>query len=299
MAEGNNVKLAPILLTAEPTPGLWLLCGPPASGKSTFQHFFWSGPVVSPDDLRAAMFGKEYRHRAEGLIWLRAQQQARRLLSAGKGVLIDATNVSRGARRRWIRMAEAAGTPVYAVVCWDPEGEPVDELVRRNAARERTVPEEKLREIAAARETPSRDEGLTGVWTVVADGQKAPCCAGKAAARGLWLWLASSLLPVRFGNHRVAFGNQVPGQVHGGSVLDLQRKPPKAPHIGRHGDPGLLEKHLPVLRQRLGRNRNHRSVAGREDKALPLDLVHHVVPRILLHGAIEGKAIGLQFIPER
>lgn len=97
------MNLVSNLLTAEPAEGLWLLCGPPASGKSSFRRHGWSGPVVSPDDLRAEVFGDRYYPRGEGLVW----------------------------------------------------------------ARQRTVPEERLKQMAAAWAPPSRAEGLAAVWMVL------------------------------------------------------------------------------------------------------------------------------------
>lgn len=156
-----------ILLRDQPAAAVWLLCGPPASGKSTFRHHWWIGPVVSPDDLRAAMFGTEYRPRGEGLVWARATAQARRLLHSGERVLIDATNVSRSARARWIRMARDFKVEAYAISSWDPGQTPLEELLRRNRQRERVVPEASLRKIASAWEAPSLVEGLCAIYTII------------------------------------------------------------------------------------------------------------------------------------
>lgn len=161
------MSLGSVLLHGQPAAGIWLLCGPPASGKSTFRHDWWVGPVVSPDDLRSAIFGPKYQPRGEGLVWARAKEQARRLLQAGEAVLIDATNISRAARSPWIRMAREKGTNAYAIACWDPERIPLAELLKRNGQRSRTVPEERLMEIAAAWERPSLAEGLQAIWTII------------------------------------------------------------------------------------------------------------------------------------
>ncbi|MFZ5815992.1 MAG: AAA family ATPase [Bacillota bacterium] len=123
--------------------------------------------TVSPDDLRETIFGANYQRRGEGVVWTRAKEQARRLLQAGEAVLIDATNVSRAARSPWVRMARNSGVNAYAIACWEPGQTPVEELLRRNAERARTVPEEKLREIAAAWVSPSITEGFQAVWPVV------------------------------------------------------------------------------------------------------------------------------------
>lgn len=160
--------LASVLLTREPPAGLWLLCGPPASGKSSFRRHWWAGPVVSPDELRLAIFGVAFDPRREGIVWLRVRQAVGRSLTSGKGVLLDATNVSRAARRPWIRLALDSGVKAYAIACWDPDHTPLAELLRRNAERSESVPAEKVTKLAAAWEPPSRAEGLEAVWAVVA-----------------------------------------------------------------------------------------------------------------------------------
>lgn len=159
-------SLGPALLTPTPPPGLWLLCGPPASGKSTFRRDWWQGPAVSPDELRRRMLGTAFDPRREGLIWARTRQQVLRLLRGEAGVLLDATSVRRSDRRTWVRAAGEAGRPAYAVACWDAPAVPVEILLRRNAARPEPVLEERLQAMAAAWQPPTRAEGFAQVWTV-------------------------------------------------------------------------------------------------------------------------------------
>lgn len=162
------IGLGTALLTPDPPPGVWLLCGPPASGKSTFRRDWWQGPVVSPDELRLELFGTAFDPRCEGIIWTRVRRQVAALLAAGPGVLLDATNVRRADRRPWVRAAAAGGLPAYAIACWDPEAATVAELLRRNAGRPAPVPPERLAALAAAWQAPARSEGFAAVWTAAA-----------------------------------------------------------------------------------------------------------------------------------
>ncbi len=161
------MRLSDALLTPTPPPGLWLLCGPPASGKSTFRETWWRGAVVSPDELRLQLLGRPYDPEAEGMIWARVRDEVERLLAARRGVLLDATNVERARRVAWVRVAQAAGLPAYALVCWDPQRRPLAWLLQRNAARTRQVPPDKLRELAEAWEPPTAAEGFAGIWSIL------------------------------------------------------------------------------------------------------------------------------------
>lgn len=161
------MNLGAALLTPAPPPGLWLLCGPPGSGKSTFRRHWWQGAVVSPDELRLQITGTAFDPRREGLVWARVRGQVQRLLAGGQAVLLDATFVRRADRRPWVAAAPAAGQPAYALACWDPERVPVAALLHRNGARLQPVPPGRVAAMAAAWQPPTRAEGFTAVWTVV------------------------------------------------------------------------------------------------------------------------------------
>lgn len=160
------MNLGTALLTEAPPRGLWVLCGPPGTGKSTFRRLWWRGPVVSPDDLRQAMFGVAHDPRREGVLWKRVRRDVDRHLATRTGLLLDATNLRRRDRKQWIQAGGAAEAPVYAVSCWDPRRIPIAELLRRNSVRERQVPEDQLVRMAQVWEPPAGEEGFVAVWTV-------------------------------------------------------------------------------------------------------------------------------------
>lgn len=164
------MNLSDLLLTSRPPAGLWLLCGPPASGKSSFRRYWWRGMVISPDELRLQIAGAPFDPRFEPVIWTRVRQQVRRRLRSDDAILLDATNIRRADRRRWLSVARAAGQPAFAVVCWDPAVVPPEELLRRNAGRPHPVPAQQVLKKAAAWQPPMPDEGFAGVWTVLGNG---------------------------------------------------------------------------------------------------------------------------------
>lgn len=81
---------------------LILTVGLPRSGKST-----WSMrqmvPVVNPDSVRRAIHGQAFVQDSEPLVWGVVDTMIRSLFIAGhETVILDATNIDRATRRRWV-----------------------------------------------------------------------------------------------------------------------------------------------------------------------------------------------------
>lgn len=82
---------------------LYVTVGLPYSGKSTWAKD-QGCPIVCPDAVRVAVHGERYLQRAEGLVWEITEHMVRALFLAGHGdVVLDATNISRRRRERWIQ----------------------------------------------------------------------------------------------------------------------------------------------------------------------------------------------------
>ena len=96
------------MLTTEKT----LICtvGLPSSGKSTWarEQIMRAGvAVVNPDAIRLAMHGKKFEAKAEGYVWATVTTMIRALFLAGHDtVILDATNVTKAARKKWIKPDE-------------------------------------------------------------------------------------------------------------------------------------------------------------------------------------------------
>ena len=117
---------------------LVLLCGPPASGKSTWGKNFAQkvGAVyVSTDELRAKLGKGEGDQSINAQVFAVATQKVQRSLSQGKHVVVDATNIDKGARRTFIKPAEEHGAYKIAVAFEVSR----EELLRRDAERTRHV----------------------------------------------------------------------------------------------------------------------------------------------------------------
>lgn len=125
-----------------PADALFVLVGPAGAGKSTWaaEHFTLT-QVVSSDACRAMVADDptDQAANADAFRLLHAIVGAR--LARGRLTVVDATNLQAAARRPLRQLAARNGRPMIAVVFQVP----VEELLRRNAGRERVVPEDVVR----------------------------------------------------------------------------------------------------------------------------------------------------------
>lgn len=125
-----------------------LLAGPPASGKSTWANnyvkMYPNAIIVCRDDIRAMQgfppIGSDDQERVvtkiqNGMIEIG--------LAEGRDVVVANTNVSKQSRKALIKFAHEHGADVNVVI-FDTD---LDECIRRNAARERFVPEDVIRKM--------------------------------------------------------------------------------------------------------------------------------------------------------
>lgn len=136
---------------------LLILVGPPASGKSTWGKEFASanGVVyVSTDSIRAEIGKGESDQSVSGAAFAVARNRVTRALSTGKNVMIDATSVDTKARKDWIGLGRQFNAYIIAVAFEVPK----EELFRRNAQRERHVPEEIIEKFVARYQRPTVNE---------------------------------------------------------------------------------------------------------------------------------------------
>ena len=103
-------------MTKKKTQTMTLMCGLPRSGKSTWiRKNCTSEVIVSPDQIRAKIFGHQFHSNSEGFIWAFAEAMAKLLLEQGKDIIIDATNITYESRSTWINIASTYGAKVKIV----------------------------------------------------------------------------------------------------------------------------------------------------------------------------------------
>jgi protein phosphatase len=136
---------------------LIILVGPPASGKSTWGKKFAldnSVVYVSTDTIRKEIGAGEGDQTVSAAAFGIARSRVSAALGAGKSAMIDATSVNRKARKDWINLGKGHSAFIIAVAFEVPR----DELLRRDAQRERTVGPEIIDRFVNKYERPTEDE---------------------------------------------------------------------------------------------------------------------------------------------
>ena len=145
------------LETGEKKKALIILVEPPASGKSTWGKKFADDNdvvYVSTDAIRKEIGSGEADQSVSAAAFGVARQRVSQALGAGKSAMIDATSVNRKARRDWIQLGRGHGAYIVAVAFEVSR----DELLRRDAQRERHVGEEVIDRFIGKYARPTADE---------------------------------------------------------------------------------------------------------------------------------------------
>lgn len=134
---------------------LHLLCGIPGSGKSTLARRL-CGYVLSTDEIRKFLWGEEAVVAHDRLIFALARSIVDYLLSKGKDVVFDATNLTVEKRKGFIELAHKnrASVILHKIEC------SLHTALRRNEARERKVPEIIIRALYKSYQRPKTEEGI-------------------------------------------------------------------------------------------------------------------------------------------
>jgi predicted kinase len=148
---------------ARPPKGIVVLAiGLPGSGKSTWfkRH---SVTALSSDMMRAILFDDVREQRFQDLVFsnLRAMLKAR-LIAKRPMNYVDATNLTPQERQHWIKLAKDYHYEVQAVF-FDV---PLEVCVERHQRRDRVVPEDVMRRMAAKLKPPSFEEGFAKITVV-------------------------------------------------------------------------------------------------------------------------------------
>ncbi len=146
-----------------------LAIGLPGSGKSSWFKRHNVVPLSS-DMMRALLFDDVREQRFQDLVFsnLRSMLKAR-LIAKRPMNYVDATNLTQQERQHWIKLAKDYQYEVHAVffdvpleVCWE-----------RHQRRDRVVPEDAMRRMAAKLKPPAFEEGFAKI-TVVRVKKKEP-----------------------------------------------------------------------------------------------------------------------------
>jgi predicted kinase len=146
-----------------PPKGLVVLAiGLPGSGKSTWFKRHNVVPLSS-DMVRSLLFDDVREQRFQDLVFsnLRSMLKAR-LIAKRPTNYVDATNLTPQERQHWIKLAKDYGYEVHAVF-FDV---PLEVCIERHQRRDRVVPEDIMRRMAAKLKPPSFPEGFAKITVV-------------------------------------------------------------------------------------------------------------------------------------
>lgn len=118
---------------------MYVLIGIPGSGKSTFCKDL-KLPVVSTDSIRFQMFGDEADQSNPEKVFNMAYMMTANCLRVGSDVIFDATSTTEWSRKTLLaKMKNRVGEFRKVAILFMT---PVEECKRRNAQRQRVVPED-------------------------------------------------------------------------------------------------------------------------------------------------------------
>ncbi len=150
-----------------PVRAIILTVGLPGSGKSAWLARRGIVPLSS-DLLRQLLLDDPTDQSQQTAVFSALRGLLRMRLSLGRRVTyVDATNLNRRERRSYFRLAEQFGCRVDAIF-FDV---PLEICLERNARRQRKVPLEAMKRMAARLRPPTHAEGFRRVTVVDARGK--------------------------------------------------------------------------------------------------------------------------------
>ena len=143
-------------------PRIILLVGLPGSGKSTYLERI-GATALSSDAVRGLLADDPTDQSIHGRVFATLRYLLRQRLAIGRPVTyLDATHLTLRERRPYIRLAELYDCMIEAIF-FDV---PLEVCLERNLRRDRMVPEEAVRKMAAKLAPPSVEEGFAKVTVV-------------------------------------------------------------------------------------------------------------------------------------
>jgi predicted kinase len=161
-AAAPRITATPATVQRAPKGVVVLAIGLPGSGKSSWFKRHNVVPLSS-DMVRSLLFDDVREQRFQDLVFsnLRSMLKAR-LIAKRPMNYVDATNLTPQERQHWIKLAKDYQYEVHAVF-FDV---PLDVCIERHLRRDRVVPEDVMRRMAAKLKPPTFEEGIAKITVV-------------------------------------------------------------------------------------------------------------------------------------
>lgn len=138
---------------------LIVMCGLPASGKSTYSEWLAESGVfkrVCPDFIRKELYGDENIQGDGKRVFETAYHDIREYACMGENVVFDATNINAKRRKELVKEMR----PYFDIIICKWFSTPFATCVARNEERERQVPFDVMKRMALYFQPPTLDEGF-------------------------------------------------------------------------------------------------------------------------------------------
>jgi predicted kinase len=140
-----------------------ILIGFPGCGKSTFAKTLGKNyDILSSDTIRIEVYGDANAEDVNRVVFKKLHGRMWGALKNGKNVVIDATNLTYGARYSYINIAKKNNAKVVGIL-FDT---PIDVCKERNSKRSRVVPDEAYVRLERKYVKPSMSEGFDEIRVV-------------------------------------------------------------------------------------------------------------------------------------
>ncbi|HET6178474.1 MAG TPA: AAA family ATPase [Candidatus Sulfotelmatobacter sp.] len=161
--QAPKVPAAVPVISPRPPKGIVVLAiGLPGSGKSSWFKRHNVVPLSS-DMVRSLLFDDVREQRFQDLVFSNLRSMLKgRLIAKRPMNYVDATNLTPQERQHWIKLAKDYNYEVHAVF-FDV---PLDVCIERHQRRDRVVPEDVMRRMAAKLKPPAFEEGFAKITVV-------------------------------------------------------------------------------------------------------------------------------------
>lgn len=136
---------------------LYVLCGLPASGKSTTAKEL-GGYIISTDTIRERLTGDASDQSMNSKVFGIAFGKLKRTLADEKygRIVFDATNILQSDRSNILRHVRKSGADIETILVFHDI--PLEVAIERNSKRDRVVPEEIIRQMYSDIQRPNESE---------------------------------------------------------------------------------------------------------------------------------------------